>query len=139
MNMSIRDVMTTDTVTVGSTASLDSVAQLMRDNDVGCVPVVDEGELQGLVTDRDIVVRCLALGRQPAATPAGDVSSSEVQTVTPEDSLHTAAGIMRDHALRRLPVVDGRKLVGMVTIGDLAGAVDQDSPLADISQAPPNT
>lgn len=142
----IRDVMVTDPVTVSSQVPVETAAEMMREHDVGCLPVVDDGVLTGILTDRDIVVRCLANGRYPSATPTGDVCSRDVHTVGPDDTTKTAAQVMRRHALRRLPVVEtpnptgGRaQLKGMVSIGDLALSEDPESPLADISESPPNS
>lgn len=140
----IRDVMTTDPVTASSQLPVEKAAEMMREHDVGSIPVVDDGVLTGILTDRDIVVRCLASGRFPSATPTGDVCSRELQTVWPDDTTKTAAQLMRRHALRRLPVVEvpnptGEeqvRLMGMVSIGDLARAEDPESPLADISESP---
>lgn len=139
MKMSIRDVMTADPVSVSPAIPVDRIAGMMRDHGIGSIPVVDGDELKGMVTDRDIIVRCVALGRQPAATFAEDVCTAEVQTVALNDSTRDAANIMRRHALRRLPVVYGPQLVGMLSIGDVARAVDEQSPLSDISQAPSNS
>lgn len=137
MSTQVKNIMTTDLVTASPFDPVDRIAAMMRQHDLGNLPVVDGGDLTGIVTDRDIVVRCVAMGRQPAATFASDVCSPELHTIDPEGSTKDAAAIMRQHALRRLPVVDGSKLVGMVSIGDLAQSQDPDSPLADISNAAP--
>lgn len=135
----VREVMTPDPLTAPVSTPVESVAELMRDHDVGSVPIVDDGQLAGVLTDRDIVVRCIAAGRHPAGTLAEEMCSGrDVHTVAPETSARDAAELMREHALRRLPVVEGGDLVGMVSIGDLAREQDPESPLADISTAPPN-
>lgn len=140
MASTVREVMSTDPVTVTSNTPLERVAELMRDHDIGSLPVVDEGRLTGVLTDRDIVVRCVALGRHPAGTLVGEMASQEMHVVRPDDSTKVAAKLMREHTLRRLPVIDdGSQLAGMVSIGDLARIQDPESPLADISSAPPNT
>ena len=92
----------------------------MRDRDIGDVLVVDDGSVRGIVTDRDIVVRCVAEGGDVRQATVGDVCSAKLTTVASDASIEEAARIMRDKALRRLPVVDRGKPVGIVTLGDLA-------------------
>jgi CBS domain-containing protein len=112
----------------------------MRANDIGDVIVVDDnGKLTGIVTDRDIVVRVVAEGRDPRATRLGDIASRELTVLAPDDPVERAVELMRERAIRRLPVVEQGKPVGIVSIGDLALDRDPDSALADISAAPPNT
>jgi CBS domain-containing protein len=134
----VRDVMMTNPLSVDAGASIRQAAQVMRDNDIGDVLVVDDGTVRGIVTDRDIVVRALAEGHQPDATPVGDVTSPKLAVVEAEAELDKAAELMRRHAIRRLPVVDGEEVVGIVTLGDLARREDPQSALSDISAAPPN-
>jgi CBS domain-containing protein len=134
----VRDVMMPEPLTVDSRSTLQEAAQVMRENDIGDVLVTEEGRLQGILTDRDIVVRAIAAERHPAATPVGECSSTEVQTVQADDTPDHAADVMRQYALRRLPVVEDGQVVGIVSIGDLAVAEDPSSPLADISAAQPN-
>jgi CBS domain-containing protein len=115
-------------------------AETMRANDIGDVVVVDDnGAISGILTDRDIVVRVVAEGRDPRATRIGDIASRELTAVSPDDPVDRAVLLMRERAIRRLPVVDKGKPVGIVSIGDLALDRDPDSALADISAAPPNT
>ena len=125
-------------LTVDARATLESAAQVMRENDIGDVLVTEDGVLRGILTDRDIVVRAIAAGRHPSATSTGEVCSAAIQTVDADDPTTQAAEIMRQHALRRLPVIEDSRLVGIVSIGDLAVADDPKSALADISAAPPN-
>jgi CBS domain-containing protein len=99
----------------------------------------DDRVLVGILTDRDIVVRALAEGRDPAQTRVGDVCSRQVITVGPEDSVGHAVRVMREKAIRRIPVVDGSQVVGMLTLGDIAVKRDSRTALADISAAPPST
>ena len=108
----------------------------MKESDIGDVLVSDDGKLCGVVTDRDIVVRGLAEGR--ASARLGDICSRELVTVPPDGEVDEAARLMSEHALRRLPVTDHGRPVGMVSIGDLAVEMDRDSVLADISAAPAN-
>jgi len=138
MAQSIREVMTPDPVKMPMTASVREAARTMRDSDIGAVVVMDKNRMCGIVTDRDIVVRALAEGRDPATTKVGDICSRELTTLAPTDSVADAVRMMRQKALRRLPVVEGDRPVGIVTIGDLAIERDRDSALADISAAPAN-
>jgi CBS domain-containing protein len=134
----VRDVMMTKLQSIDSGASIRQAAAVMRDNDIGDVLVVADGNLRGIVTDRDIVVRAVAAGRLPSATAVAEICSPNITVVDADDPPVRASEIMREHALRRLPVVDQGQLVGIVSIGDLAVAEDPTSTLADISAAPPN-
>jgi CBS domain-containing protein len=138
MPQTVRDVMTTNLVTCPSSAPLKDAAGYMRDRDIGDVLVVDDGSVRGIVTDRDIVVRCVADGGDTRKAKVGDVCSSELTTVSSDASIEEAARIMRDNALRRLPVVDRGKPVGIVSLGDLAVQADPSSALGGISAARPN-
>jgi CBS domain-containing protein len=134
----IAEVMKPNPITCNTDDTIQSAAEVMRDRDIGDVIVLDAGGLCGIVTDRDIVVRALAAGQQPSAR-LGDVCTRDVSTVEPDADVGRAVELMRNNALRRLPVVDGDQLVGVVSIGDLAISQDPKSALADISAAPPNT
>jgi CBS domain-containing protein len=134
----ISEVMMPSPVTCGPDSRIQEAAELMRDRDIGDVVVVYGDEVRGIVTDRDLVVRALAAGHQPD-TPLGDVLSDRVVAVTPTTSVQQAAEIMAEQAIRRLPVVDDGRLVGIVSIGDLAISQDPRSALADISAAPGNS
>ena len=138
MAQTVRDVMTTDLVTCPSSAPVMDAAGHMRDRNIGDVLVVDDGSVRGIVTDRDIVVRCVANGGDVRQATVGDVCSGNLTTVASDASIEEAARIMRDNALRRLPVVDGGKPVGIVTLGDLAVDADPRSALGAISAARPN-
>lgn len=136
----IRDVMTTNPETLPESTTVREAAEAMRANDIGDVVVVDDnGKLSGILTDRDIVVRVVAEGRDPRATRIGDIASRDLTAVSPDDPVDRAVQLMRDKAIRRLPAVDKGKPVGIVSIGDLALDRDPGSALADISAAPPNT
>jgi CBS domain-containing protein len=134
----VRQLMTASPLAVDVQMTLPLAAQMMRDNDIGDVLVTEDGRLQGILTDRDIVVRAVANERDVALTTAGECCSRDVHTIGAENSARDAAQLMRDHALRRLPVTDGGQLVGIISIGDLAVEQDPGSALADISAAPPN-
>jgi CBS domain-containing protein len=135
---SVRDVMTEDPKTVEASATLEEAAKIMADADVGNVLVLENGEVKGIATDRDIVVRAVAKGENPGDTSVREVASTEVETLSPDDSIDDAIKKMEERDVRRLPVVEDGKPVGIVTLGDLAKARDSDSALADISAASPN-
>ncbi|MEO6398271.1 MAG: CBS domain-containing protein [Tepidiformaceae bacterium] len=114
----VKDFMTTDVVTVGSQAQMVDAAKLMRDHDVGLLAVVDGGNLKGVVTDRDLVVKGLASGNGDCAI--SKLLTSEVFTLNTDDDADDAEKRMSEHNVRRLPVLENGKLVGMVSVGDLA-------------------
>jgi CBS domain-containing protein len=134
----IADVMTVDPTICPEDATLEEAARLMREEDIGDVLVTSDDRLIGIVTDRDIVVRAIAEGRSAKQTTVSEVASKDVQWVGPEDAVDHALKIMRDQALRRVPVAEDGRPVGIVSIGDLAVERDPDSVLADISAADPN-
>src|SRR2546421_6265395 len=134
----VQDIMTTDVATVQVDTNLVDAAQTMREKDIGDVVVVDNDRLVGVVTDRDIVVRAVAEGLAPDATTVGSVVSKDLVTVRPEDSAVDVARLMRDRAVRRVPVVGDDGLVGIVSIGDLAVEIDPASGLGGVSGAVPN-
>jgi CBS domain-containing protein len=113
-------------------------ARVMRDRDMGDVLVAEGDRLHGIATDRDIVIRAVAEGWNPDSTPIAEVCTKEPTTLAPTDSVRDAVKLMRDKAIRRLPVVEDGRPVGIVTIGDLAIKADGESALADISAARPN-
>ncbi|MFJ8651628.1 CBS domain-containing protein [Streptomyces rochei] len=139
MTRYVRDIMTGHPVTVEPLTSVTAVARVMRDRDLGAVLVTDGDELRGLVTDRDLVIRAVAEGGDPERTTvAGVCSDEELITVGPDDELERAVEPMREHAVRRVPVVDHGRPVGIVSLGDLALERDPESALGDISVARPN-
>ncbi len=135
----IEEVMTPDPVTVQASTPITEVAMAMRDEDIGDVIVLDDGKICGIVTDRDVVVRALAEGRDPSSTKVADICSRDLTTVAPGDPIDKAVKLMRERSIRRIPVVQGDRPVGIVSIGDLAQDRDPESALADISAAPPNS
>jgi CBS domain-containing protein len=135
MAPTVRDVMTADPVSLEKTASVSDAARKMKDRDIGDVIVVEDGRICGVVTDRDLVVRSLAEGRDPEATTVGEVCSREVATVSPGDDLRAAGDLMRDKAVRRMPVVEEGRPVGIVSMGDLALERGPDSALGKICGA----
>jgi CBS domain-containing protein len=134
----LRDVMTQRPVTLQTTDTVIAAARSMRDGNIGDVVVVEEDRIQGILTDRDIVVRALAEGRDPARTTVGEICSRELTTLSPTDGIGEAEKIMRDRAIRRLPVVEDGRPVGIVSLGDLAVEQNPGSTLGGISAAPPN-
>jgi CBS domain-containing protein len=135
----VRDVMSPRPRMLHAEATISEAAEVMRREDIGDVIVVDADRLYGMLTDRDIVVRVLAEGQDPSQTRIGDVCSRELTTISPEESVGQAVRLMREKAIRRLPVVEHDEVVGMLTIGDIAVERDSRTALADISAAPPNT
>jgi CBS domain-containing protein len=138
MAQSIRDVMTAHPVALSATASVVEAAQAMRDANIGDVIVVENDRICGMVTDRDITIRGVARGGNISSLTLGDLCSRELTTVAPTDSVDDAVRLMREKALRRLPVVEGGKPVGIVSLGDLALTQNPNSMLGTISAAPSN-
>lgn len=139
MTQHVSDVMTRDPVTVEPQTSVTDVARMMRDENIGAVLVTEGDELRGLVSDRDLVVRAVAEGGDPGSTTVSSACSEDLVTVGPDDDLGHAVQVMREHSVRRVPVVDeGQHAVGIVSLGDLAIERDPDSALGDISAARPN-
>lgn len=139
MAQRIREVMTAEPTVLDARSSLTDAARAMRDGDYGDVLVSKDGELCGIVTDRDIVVRGVAEITDISSAKLGDVCTTGLTTLAPDDSVDEAVRLMRERSLRRLPIVENGKPVGIVSLGDLAVERDPDSALADISAAPPNT
>jgi len=140
MTRAVHEVMSSGTAAVEPMTSVARAAQIMREQDIGAVLVTYDCDLFGVLTDRDIVVRVVAEGRDPHTTTAGSVCSRPpVVTVAADDTTDHAAELMRRHAVRRLPVVErGGWPVGIVSLGDLAGTESPGSALADIGKAAPN-
>ncbi|MET7703812.1 CBS domain-containing protein [Streptomyces sp. NPDC005485] len=135
----VREVMTPGVVAVRPDASLVEAAQLMRAQDVGDVLVAGEHQVIGVLTDRDIALRAVADGVDPLTVSAQAVCTPRPVVVSPDDEVATAVELMREHSVRRLPVVEDGRPVGMVSLGDLALARDPGSALADISRAEPDS
>lgn len=137
----IRDVMTTNLVTLGPDATAVEAARLMRDNNIGPILVVDGDSIVGILTDRDITVEGVAAGLDPNTTKVIDLCTSNVQTVTPDTSLEEAVRLMQDNSIRRLPVVEDGAPVGIVSLGDLTIDLDPSKAgqmIQDISTDSPN-
>jgi CBS domain-containing protein len=138
MAQSIREVMTKDPVTLAPDAPIAEAARAMRDNDTGAILVSEGDQVRGLVTDRDIAVRAVADGRDPERTSVGEIATTDLRTVDADASVEDAIEVVRGSDVRRVPVVEDGKPVGIVSIGDLAIERDEESALADISSAPRN-
>ncbi|MDT0613138.1 CBS domain-containing protein [Streptomyces lancefieldiae] len=135
----VKDVMTPGVTAVRPDSSLVEAARLMRTQNIGDVVVAEGQDVVGLLTDRDITVRVVAEGLDPMAVSVRSVCTPGPLTVAPDDPVADAVALMREHAVRRLPVVEDGLPVGMVSLGDLAEARDPASALADISRAEPDT
>jgi CBS domain-containing protein len=120
MGTSIKEVMTRDVSACEPNATVADAAKVMAQEDVGPVPIVEDGRLVGIVTDRDIVVRVVAEGRDAKATTVKEIASTNVVTVSPDDDLDEALSLLAEHQVRRLPVVEGDRLVGIVAQADIA-------------------
>jgi CBS domain-containing protein len=138
MAQSIREVMTADPRAIDAKATLVDAAREMRDGDVGSLVVVDDGSVAGIVTDRDIVVRAIADGRDPSSTRVEQVATMNPTTLTVDQTVEDAIRVMREQDIRRIPVVQDGRPAGIVSLGDLAIERDTDSVLADIASEPPN-
>ncbi|HJR96609.1 MAG TPA: CBS domain-containing protein [Actinomycetota bacterium] len=135
----VRQVMTAAPEGVRPGDSLQQAAHVMKDHDIGDVLVQDDtGGLIGIVTDRDIAIRATAEGRNPQLTPVGDVYTREVATAAPTDTVQHAIQVMRTRDIRRLPVVESGRAIGIVSLGDIAIETTPGSVLADISTASPD-
>ncbi|SEN30572.1 CBS domain-containing protein [Mesobacillus persicus] len=115
----IREIMTTDVETCSLLDNVYEVAVKMKEFDVGAIPIVDGERLVGMITDRDLVIRGVA-EKNPGSSKVEEVMSDHLITITPETTTDEAANIMAEHQIRRLPIVEGDKLVGIVSLGDLA-------------------
>jgi CBS domain-containing protein len=128
--MNIREVMTPNPQCVSPADSIQNVARIMRDCDTGAVPVVDNGRPIGIITDRDIVVRSVADGGQ-LNRPVREIVSGNVVCASPEMSTREAADLMSEYQVRRLPVVEHDRIVGIVSLGDLAVKEAKDKRIGD--------
>ena len=135
MAKTARDVMTGGVECAGENESVADVAKKLRDLDVGAMPICGEDDrLKGMLTDRDIVVEVIAQGKDPASTKAIELGGEEVVTIGADDPVDEALQTMKDHAVRRLPVIDGHDLVGVVGLEDLARNIEDDK-LGDLVEA----
>ena len=119
--MEIKDIMTQSVVTIDPAESVEVAARTMSRHNIGALPVCSNGKLCGMLTDRDIVTRCLASGRDPEATAVSDVMTRQIIAARPDMDASVAANLMGSKRIRRLPVMENGRLCGMVSLGDLAG------------------
>jgi CBS domain-containing protein len=138
MTTSVRDVMTENPASIGASASVVEAARLMREAHIGSLPITDDEKVVGIITDRDITTRVVAEAADPTTTSVGDVYSRDLISVEPDHDLEEALELMARHQVRRLPVVENGRLVGMVAqadialkdkerTGDLVGAISEPS------------
>jgi CBS domain-containing protein len=120
MANSVRDAMTADPRSIGKSVSVVEAARLMREQDIGSLPITDDEQLVGMITDRDITMRVVAEAADPNATSVEDVYSQDLISVAPDNDLEEALGLMARHQVRRLPVVEDGRLVGIVAQADIA-------------------
>ena len=135
----MRDIMSAAPVCMAPGESVSAAARAMKEHGSGSVLVLTDGRLSGLVTDRDITVRVLAEDRDPRTTRIGDVCGGELVVLGPDDDLAEASRLVRDRAVRRIPVLRDGTPVGVVSTGDLALESDAASILSGVSSAPPNS
>lgn len=138
MEEKIRDVMTTQLAKVEADRTVAEAAREMKEGHLGGVLVTSGGKLLGILTDRDIVVRCVAGDKDPKVTSVEEICSQALTTLSPEDDVDVAVQLMSKKAIRRIPVVEDGEPCGVVTIGDIAVKRAEHSALAAISAAPPN-
>ncbi len=139
----VRDVMTANPTCVRESDTLQDVARIMKDQDTGVVPVLDGKKIIGMVTDRDIVVRGLAEGKNLENARVTDVMTTSIRSVREDSSVDDALALMTSAEIRRVPVVNGQdEIVGILSLGDIASEGNQDgkvgSTVEKISEAPPN-
>ena len=138
MSISIREVMTKDPITIDESATVAEAAKAMKQADIGPTLITSNNKLRGIITDRDIAVRVVAEGQDPKTVKAIDIATTGLKTLSPDDEAGDAVRVMKENNIRRVVVVENEQPVGIVSIGDLAIALDQTSVLADISSEPPN-
>lgn len=122
-----RDIMTTDAQCIDETATLTQAAEKLRELDVGAMPICGEDDrLKGMITDRDIVVKCLAVGKDPNTMTAGEIGDGKPVTIGADDSITEAIATMKEHQIRRLPVIDNYQLIGMIAQADIARSISDE-------------
>ena len=132
-----RDIMSTDTTCIGENDSVLDAAKRLKELNVGAMPICGEDDrLKGMLTDRDIVVKVLAQGKDPASVKAGELGVGDGKTITigADDSIDDALRTMTEHKVRRLPVIDGRQLVGILSQADIATNIDEEK-VGDLVEA----
>jgi CBS domain-containing protein len=117
---SVRDAMTENPRSIGASASVVEAARMMREEHIGSLPITDDEQLVGMITDRDLATRVVAEAADPTTTSVGDVYSQELVSIEPDEDLEEALQLMARHQIRRLPVVENGRLVGIVAQADIA-------------------
>jgi CBS domain-containing protein len=118
--MKVRDIMTKDVAYINPDSTVVEAAQMMQKHNVGSIPVCDQTGVIGIVTDRDIIVRNIAHGKNPQSTPIRDVMTGQVTTASPDMEVNDVTKMMADNKIRRIPVVEKNMIVGMIALGDVA-------------------
>lgn len=139
ISMQVQELMNSNVISITPEESTSLAARLLTRHNVGSLPVCSPGQqLRGIVTDRDIVLRCVAGEDDPETTPVREIMSRDLVTVTPTEDVRKAANLMASHQIRRLPVVEGGKLVGMLALGDMAKShafnIEASKALSEISE-----
>lgn len=130
--MKVKDFMSNEIAYATTDAKVSDVAKMMQENHVGSIPICDkQNDIVGIVTDRDIVLRNVANKKDPNTTPVTEIMSTDIITVEPETDIYKVSRIMAEKQIRRIPVVKNKKIVGLVTIGDLAKDRYIDAEIAD--------
>jgi CBS domain-containing protein len=132
-----RDIMSGDCTCIGENDSVLDAAKLLKEKDVGAVPICGEDDrLKGMLTDRDIVVKVLAEGKDPSSVKAGELGQGDGQTITigADDSIDDALKTMAEHKVRRLPVIDDQRCVGVLAQADIARNIDEEK-VGDLVEA----
>lgn len=136
--MKVKDIMTKNVAYINPDSTVVEAAQMMQKHNIGSVPVCDQSGVVGIVTDRDIIVRNIAHGNNPQSTPVKDVMTAEVTTASPEMDVSELTKMMADHQIRRVPVVENNRIVGMLALGDVAANhqlnMEASEALAEISR-----
>lgn len=118
--MKVRDLMTQNVKWANQDQSIEEAARILASDDIGSIPVCQGDQLLGIITDRDIIVRAIAQGKDPKTTKCSEIMSKNVKTVTADTDVHQASDLMAQNQIRRLPVVENNRLVGFLAIGDIA-------------------
>ncbi len=135
MGKTAREVMTGDAQCIGENDSITDAAKRLKELDVGAMPICGEdNRLKGMLTDRDIVIKVIAEGKDPNSTKAGELGEGKPVTIGADDSIDEALHTMAEHGVRRLPVIDGHDLIGIVSQADLARNVDEEK-VGDLVEA----
>jgi CBS domain-containing protein len=135
MSKKARDIMTPDAECIGENDSLVDAAKRLAELNVGSMPICGEdNRLKGVLSDRDIVVEALAQGKDPGTTKAGELGDGKPVTIGADDSIEEALSTMKEHQIRRLPVIDGHDLVGIVSQADIARNIDEEK-VGDLVEA----